>query len=87
MMQAYRVEAVAKLLDCSKRHVYDLVASGELPAFKIGRRGIRITDEAVRAWVARSQSLTQSTASPSAGETDKPLPISAMKLVGGIGRG
>ena len=37
------VEQVRRFLQCSRRHVYSLVESGELKALKIGgRQGIRI---------------------------------------------
>ncbi|MCP3941687.1 MAG: helix-turn-helix domain-containing protein [Desulfobacteraceae bacterium] len=42
------VEQVRKRLECSRRHVYNLIDRGDLPALKIGnRQGIRVKESAV----------------------------------------
>ena len=39
------VEQVRKMLGCSRRHVYNLIEKGDLPAMKIGsRQGIRVKE-------------------------------------------
>lgn len=50
------VEQVRKLLHCSQRHVYDLVAFGELTALRLGRKhGIRIRESAVNEFIKRKE--------------------------------
>jgi excisionase family DNA binding protein len=41
-VQLYRIDEVAKLLGCSRRHVFTLVAQGRLRAVKLSRRATRI---------------------------------------------
>lgn len=42
---AVRPAGAAELLDVSRNTIYELMASGELPSFKIGRgRRIRVSD-------------------------------------------
>jgi len=48
------VEQVRKLLGCSRRHVYNLIEKGDLPAFKIGsRQGIRVKESQVELFLKR----------------------------------
>ena len=47
-----RVMRVAKFLDCTKGHVYDLVWQGELAGLKIGQ-GWRISQESLERFVER----------------------------------
>ena len=44
-LQSYSAKRVAELLCCSTRHVYKLIEAGELAAFMIGTRGLRIRRE------------------------------------------
>lgn len=46
-----RVEHVAAVLDCSKWCVYDLIASGDLKAIRLGR-ALRVTRRALEAFLA-----------------------------------
>jgi len=47
------VEQVRKRLKCSRRHVYNLIEKGELPAFKIGvRQGLRVKESQVELFLA-----------------------------------
>ncbi len=42
------VEQIRKRLSCSRRHVYNLIEKGDLPAFKIGtRQGLRVKESKV----------------------------------------
>lgn len=58
---------VAKYLDCSKNHIYDLVHQGELEACKIGQ-GMRISVESMEAFVKRNR--IETTEAPDLGKTD-----------------
>ena len=46
-----RPERAAELLSCSRAHLYSMVASGALPAVRLGHRGLRIPMDALRAWI------------------------------------
>jgi excisionase family DNA binding protein len=48
----WRVEEAAGRLALARSTLYELIARGELPVLKIGR-ATRITDDALRAWIAR----------------------------------
>jgi hypothetical protein len=50
---AYSVAKLARLWDCSTRHVYELCAKGDLGHFRIGSI-IRITDADRQAYEARN---------------------------------
>ncbi|CCK81220.1 helix-turn-helix transcriptional regulator [Desulfobacula toluolica] len=42
------VDQVGQRLQCSRRHVYNLIEKGALPAFKIGsRQGIRVKESKI----------------------------------------
>ncbi len=42
-----KISRAAAWLDCSKRHVYNLIDQKQLEAVKIGERGIRVTKESI----------------------------------------
>jgi len=46
---------VAELLACTDRHVRDLINTGELVAYKIGRRSRRITRESVAIFLEKNK--------------------------------
>jgi excisionase family DNA binding protein len=46
-----RVSQVAKKLQIYRNRAYELVGSGELPAKRISRHGIRVREEDVEAWM------------------------------------
>ena len=46
-----RVEEAAFLLDCSKRHVFTLIASGKLRAIKLSVRATRIPASEIERFV------------------------------------
>jgi excisionase family DNA binding protein len=48
-----RVDEVARLLQISRSLAYQLVASGALPAVRLGARQIRIPSAALDAWLFR----------------------------------
>ena len=48
-----RVPRVAKLLDVSKKRVYNLIQEGKLEAINLGVRQTRITRESLAAYVER----------------------------------
>ncbi|KPL08201.1 hypothetical protein AMJ85_08635 [candidate division BRC1 bacterium SM23_51] len=53
MEQLLRVPRVAKLLDVSKKRVYNLIQEGKLEAVNLGIRQTRITRESLEAYVER----------------------------------
>jgi len=53
MEQLFRVPRVAKLLDVSKKRIYNLIMEGKLEAVNLGIRQTRITRESLEAYVER----------------------------------
>lgn len=51
MKKLVRVDDVADLLGCSKRHVWKLVESRELPAVRLGPRCVRFNPDDVQKMV------------------------------------
>ena len=62
-LQAYTPKTVAEFLGCSPRHVYKLIAAGEIAAFAIGRRGLRIRAAELARWQAAKEGRTAKAAS------------------------
>ncbi len=52
--QLWRVRRVAKLLDVSKKRVYQMVREGKLKAISLGPRSMRVTKESVDLWMANN---------------------------------
>ena len=51
-----RVDQVAGILNCSKRHVYNLLAAGDLELRKTGEvKGYRIPTDSVRKYLERRE--------------------------------
>jgi excisionase family DNA binding protein len=50
----FNVAEAARILSLSKRTVYELIASGQLPAFRVGG-SLRLSRDAVAAWLASQQ--------------------------------
>lgn len=51
-----RPEEVAKILNVTVSQVYTLMRTGQLPAVKIGRRGVwRVAQESLEAYIAELQ--------------------------------
>ncbi len=51
-----RVEQIHEILNCSRRHVYNLIEQGDLPGFKIGGRGgIRVRESKLEAFIAQRE--------------------------------
>ncbi|MCG8632833.1 MAG: helix-turn-helix domain-containing protein [Desulfobacterales bacterium] len=47
------VEQVKQVLGCCRRHVYNLIERGDLPAVKIGsRQGIRVKESALDKFIS-----------------------------------
>jgi excisionase family DNA binding protein len=42
---------VAQYLSCTKRHVYELVAQGQLEAIKLGPRALRISEVSLNGFI------------------------------------
>lgn len=48
------VREVGKRMGCSRRHVYNLIERGELPAFRYGGiRGLRVPEAGMEEFIAR----------------------------------
>lgn len=52
--QLWRVYRVAKLLDVSKKRIYQMVREGKISAVKLGPRSMRITTESIDDFISRS---------------------------------
>jgi excisionase family DNA binding protein len=46
-----RPRRVAQYLDCTREHIYNLVARGELQAIRLGPRDIRISELSLQGFV------------------------------------
>ena len=55
----WRPRKVAEYLDCSERHVYDLVAEGKLKAYHLGPRALRISEASIEQFI--TENLVEST--------------------------
>ena len=53
MEQLLRVPSVAKLLDVSKKRIYNLIQEGKLEAVNLGIRQTRITRESLQSYIER----------------------------------
>ena len=53
MLECWRVPRVAKLLDVSKKRVYQLVQEGRLEAIRLGPRQMRILKGSVERYIGR----------------------------------
>lgn len=42
-----------EILDCTERHIYDLIADGELLAIRIGSRAKRISEKSLEDFIKR----------------------------------
>ena len=51
----YSVKRLAERWGCSRQHIHALIRKGELRAFKLGHRLLRITAEEVRRWEERGR--------------------------------
>ncbi len=76
----YTVSSLAAKWRCSPKQVYELVRSGQLAAFMIGRkRGIRISAQEVSTW--ENQRTSGSTATVSDGAVKRPSSSIVTKAV------
>lgn len=85
--KAWSVRRLAAAWDCSPRHIYDLIDSGQLKAFAIGERSLRITDEEKRRCESKPVKSIDEGMLPSDGGEMLQLQTIAMKAVSAIGRG
>lgn len=57
--QLLRARDVARILQCSSRHVYALIAAGALPSVKIGDKSVRVSRVDLASFIAsRSSGLS-----------------------------
>ena len=54
-MELVTVREAAKELGIAERTLHQAVRQGELPAFRLGRRTVRIERAALREWVGRKR--------------------------------
>jgi len=45
------IHRVAKVLDCSRPMVYKLIYEGKIKAVRIGKRGLRISEESLNGFI------------------------------------
>ena len=53
LMELVSVRGAARELGIAERTLHEAVREGELPAFRFGRRTVRIERAALREWVSR----------------------------------
>ncbi len=53
--KAFNVADAAKQLDLSERHMYRLIATGEIDSFSIGRKARRISGRAIDEYIAKKE--------------------------------
>ena len=53
LKKTLRIDEVANWLDCSNDTVYRLISSGDLPAYKIGARSLRVRVKDLEAFIER----------------------------------
>jgi len=51
----HTIDEAAEILHCSARSVHRMVTSGALRAFRVGKRGWRITSDALEQYMAGTQ--------------------------------
>lgn len=49
------MQKVAAILDCTDRHIYNLIVDGELSAIKIGGRAVRISENSLIDFIERKK--------------------------------
>jgi hypothetical protein len=85
--KAWSVKRLAAAWDCSPRHIYDLIDAGQLKAFAIGEKSLRITDEEKRRCESKpAKSIDEGTPSSDGAERLQSQ-IIAMKAVSAAVRG
>lgn len=58
-VRSLTVPQIAERLACSRKTVRMLIATGELPAFRVGRRSWRVTADDLAAWVRQQQAAAR----------------------------
>lgn len=53
MVKSLRLKQAADILDCSERTVRRLIADGELEAFSLRKRSLRVTERSLNAYINR----------------------------------
>lgn len=48
-----KIQKVMSILDCTERHIYDLIVAGELTAIKIGSQGKRISENSLNEFIEK----------------------------------
>ena len=55
MAELWRVYRVAKLLDVSKKRIYQMVQEGKIEAVRLGPRSMRITRESIERFITEGR--------------------------------
>jgi excisionase family DNA binding protein len=50
-VELLRVEEAARILSIGRSKMYAMIASGEIPSLRVGRRSLRVSTDALRAWI------------------------------------
>ena len=45
------MEAVAEILSCTERHIYNLITDGKIEAIKVGTRAVRISEKSLYSFI------------------------------------
>jgi len=56
-MEIYTVPQLAKLIKKRKQDVYKMIYSGEIESFKIGAKGLRVTQKAIEDFISRKNTI------------------------------
>ena len=51
----YTISEAAKLLRIKKNKLYDLIYTGEINAFRISERGMRVSEQALLVYITRKE--------------------------------
>jgi excisionase family DNA binding protein len=61
-IQSYSIATVAEILGVSERHIEKEIKRGELRAWRIGRRGVRVTESSLLEYVRRRTLMAEGVA-------------------------
>ena len=50
-----KITKVMEILDCKERHIYDLIAAGEILAIRIGSQARRISEKSLNDYIERNK--------------------------------
>lgn len=74
-LQAYSVKKAAEIMGCTPRHVYALIEEGQIEAFLIGKKGMRVRAVEIQRW-QESKKVRRSTRLTDTSSDDAETPMS-----------